>query len=99
MKKLISLFLLSLLALSMYGCEKKSSESEMISTSINNNAVHDEIKDISGNVIESDGVIASLEAGELVKKLSMLQNGTTLDDMIKIFGKVMVLQTTSLPLG
>lgn len=87
MKRLISLILLISIAISIYGCGKVASESEVISTNMNNDTVQSEIKAIPDAVTESDGVIAPMESEELVKKLSMLQNGTTLDEITKIFGK------------
>lgn len=87
MKRLISSILLISIAISIYGCGKVASESEVISTNMNNDTVQSEIKAIPDAVTESDGVIAPMESEELVKKLSMLQNGTTLDEITKIFGK------------
>lgn len=87
MKRLISSILLIAIAISIYGCGKVASESEVISTNMNNDTVQIEIKAIPDAVTESDGVIAPMESEELVKKLSMLQNGTTLDEITKIFGK------------
>ena len=87
MKRLISSILLISIAISIYGCGKVASESEVISTNMNNDTVQSEIKAIPDAVTESDGVIAPMESEELVKRLSMLQNGTTLDEITKIFGK------------
>ncbi len=57
-----------------------------MSTSIN--STEDvKIQAIDENVFESDGVIESMSTNTLVKKLSMLQKGTTLDEMIEIFDK------------
>ncbi|WP_028519879.1 hypothetical protein [Ruminococcus flavefaciens] len=45
------------------------------------------IQAIDENVLESDGVIEPMNTNTLVKKLSMLRKGTTLDEMTEIFGK------------
>ena len=39
------------------------------------------------NDLESDGIIEPMTTNTLVKKLSMLRRGTTLDEIIEIFGK------------
>lgn len=71
----------------MYGCGKKTSESEMLSTGNNNSTEDVSIQVIDKNILESGGMIEQMTTDTLVKKLSMLQKGTTLDEMIEIFGK------------
>ncbi len=42
---------------------------------------------IPDSVLESDGIIAPMEAGELVEKLAKLKAYMTLDEIIALFGK------------
>ncbi len=70
----------------MCGCGEKNSEGEIMSTGINSTE-DAKIQAIDENVLESDGVIEPMNTNTLVKKLSMLRKGTTLDEMTEIFGK------------
>ena len=70
----------------MCGCGEKFSEDEIMSTCINSTE-NVKIQGLDENVIRSDGVIEPMTTNNLVKKLSMLHNGTTLEEMIEIFDK------------
>jgi hypothetical protein len=70
----------------MCGCGENNSEGEIMPTGINSTE-DAKIQAIDENVLESDGVIEPMNTNTLVKKLSMLRKGTTLDEMTEIFGK------------
>lgn len=71
----------------MCGCGEKTSENEMLSAGNNNSAEDVNVQAMYRNDLESDGIIEPMTTNTLVKKLSMLRRGTTLDEIIEIFGK------------
>lgn len=71
------------------GCKKISSENERIATEMNNVASAEQpIKQgIDIKVFESDGIIEPMDSNELITKLAALYKGSSLEEVIKIFGK------------
>lgn len=63
---------------------EKTAENTNVTTSDSSQRI---IIAIPDSVLESDGIIAPMEAGELVEKLAKLKAYMTLDEIIALFGK------------
>ncbi len=96
MKKI--LFILITTMLVFVGCAEEkttqSNENETISVNDSTNSEVDESminseNKVTDNYIDeySDGIIASMSAEELIQKLSMLNENTTMSDVVDIFGQ------------
>lgn len=71
------------------GCEMIFLGSERISVEMNNVASAEQptIQAIDNKVLESDGIIEPMDSNELITKLAELNKGSSLEEVIKIFGK------------
>ena len=88
MKKLLFTGLALILAATAFSCGNNQ-ESARESTAMNNTSSIEQptLLGIDDSVSMSDGIIPTLDQNELITKLSALHEGTSLDEVIRIFGK------------